>query len=317
MSLSHSSSKRLIFMGTPEFSVAALKVLIESGHNVVAVYTRPPKARDRGHHIQKTPVHICADQYNIPVYTPKSLRNEEEQSFFKSLDADLAIVAAYGLILPLEILNAPRLGCVNIHASLLPKWRGAAPIQRAIMAEDDETGVTLMQMDVGLDTGAMLVKSYVRITQETTASLLHDQLMESGANLLKDSLESLLSEHIQSEVQPEEGVVYAAKLEKAEGQLDWELSATALSARVRALNPWPGTWFTFNDVIIKVISVDVIKGDSLAPGTLFAREGYALCVVCGKDALSLNIVQRAGGKPLDAEAFLRGSSAFLGAVKQR
>lgn len=297
--------QRLIFMGTPEFSVRALKVLIESGHNVVAVYTRSPKARDRGHNIQKTPVHVCADEHNIPVYTPKSLRNEEEQAFFKSLNADLAIVAAYGLILPVEILKAPRLGCVNIHASLLPRWRGAAPIQRAIMAEDAETGVTLMQMDVGLDTGDMLVKSYVPISTEITASSLHDQLMESGATLLRDSLDALLLQTIQAEAQPEEGVMYAAKLEKPEGELNWNQSATALQARIRALNPWPGTWFTLNDIAIKVLEAEVVDA-SLRAGTFFEIENHALCVACEQGGLSLKTVQRAGGKPLDAEAFLRG-----------
>ncbi|MDP3372279.1 MAG: methionyl-tRNA formyltransferase [Candidatus Paracaedibacteraceae bacterium] len=307
MSLSILAPKRLIFMGTPEFSVAALKVLIDSGHDVVAVYTRPPKARDRGQTVQKTPVHVCADEHNIPVYTPKSLRNETEQAFFKSLNADLAVVAAYGLILPIEILDAPRLGCVNIHASLLPRWRGAAPIQRAIMAEDSETGVTLMQIDVGLDTGAMLVKSHIAVSTETTASSLHDQLMESGAMLLRDSLEGLLLQTIQSEVQPEEGIMYAAKLEKLEGELDWNQSATALHARIRALNPWPGTWFTLNNAVIKVLTAEVIDIEAFfTPGTFFENEHHALCVACGQGALSFKVMQRAGGKPLEVEAFLRG-----------
>ena len=303
--------QRIIFMGTPAFSVEALRVLIDSRHEVVAVYTRPPTPRDRGHQVQKSPVHMCAEEHNIPVYTPKSLRNEEEQAFFKSLNADLAVVAAYGLILPSLILDAPRVGCVNLHASLLPRWRGAAPIQRAIMAEDKETGITLMQMDIGLDTGAMLAKSYLPITSETTTPILHDQLATSGAVLLRDSLEGLLAQTIQAITQPVDGVTYAAKLEKAEGQLDWNETALALHARVRGLNPWPGTWFSVEDLIVKVIEAEIIADHHFEPGVFFSTQDHALCVACEKGSLALKTVQRAGGKPMDAHAFLQGFPTLL------
>jgi methionyl-tRNA formyltransferase len=312
--------QRIIFMGTPAFSVETLRVLIDSPHEVVAVYTRPPTPRDRGHHVQKSPVHICAEEHNIPVYTPKSLRNEEEQAFFKSLNADLAVVVAYGLILPFPILDAPRVGCVNLHASLLPRWRGAAPIQRAIMAEDAETGITLMQMDIGLDTGAMLAKSSVPITSEITTPILHDQLATSGAALLRDSLEGLLSQTIPAIPQPTEGVTYAAKLEKAEGQLDWKETATALHARIRGLTPWPGTWFLVDNITVKVIAAEVItdhpiKEGQFEPGVFFSTHDHALCVACKKGSLALKMVQRSGGKPMDAYAFLQGLPALLNLVQ--
>ena len=306
---------RLIFMGTPAFSVGALKVLIESGHDVVAVYTRPPKARDRGHQIQKSPVHMCADEYNISVYTPKTLRNEDEQSLFASHNADLAVVVAYGLILPAAVLAAPRWGCVNLHASVLPRWRGAAPIQRAIMAGDVETGITLMQMDEGLDTGAMLAKSIVPILPTTTASVLHDLLADSGAELLRISLDGLLHGRLMAIKQSDEGVVYADKLQKEEGLLDYNQSAAHLGARVRALTPWPGTWVMFGDTVIKVLSATPIDDTLFPPGTFFATKEYPLCLACKIGALRLDLVQRAGGKPLDADAFLRGFSAFVDALK--
>ncbi|MES2607169.1 MAG: methionyl-tRNA formyltransferase [Pseudomonadota bacterium] len=315
MSEQHHIPQRIIFMGTPSFSVEALQILINSPHEVIAVYTRPPTPRDRGHHVQKSPVHIRAEEHNIHVYTPKSLRNEDEQLFFKSLNADLAVVAAYGLILPLAILEAPRLGCVNLHASLLPRWRGAAPIQRAIMAEDEETGITLMQMDIGLDTGAMLAKSYLPITSETTTPVLHDQLATSGAALLRDSLNGLLEQAIIAIPQPTEGVTYAAKLEKAEGQLNWNEPATALHAHVRALNPWPGTWFSVEGVTIKVLAADIIVDHSFEPGVFFSTDDHALCVACTKGSLALKIVQRSGGKPMNAHAFLQGFPALLESLK--
>lgn len=307
--------QRIVFMGTPTFSVEALRVLIQSQHTVVAVYTRPPTPRDRGHHVQKSPVHICAEEHNIPVYTPKTLRNEEEQILFKSLNADLAVVAAYGLILPSPILEAPRVGCVNIHASLLPRWRGAAPIERAIMAEDSETGITLMQMDIGLDTGAMLTQSFVPITPTTTASTLHDQLAISGAELLRDWLDRLLSQTITEKPQPVDGVTYAAKLEKHEGKLDWTETATSLHARIRALNPWPGTWFSVNDTRIKVIEAEALTINHFEPGTFFSTQDQALCVACTNGALSLKTVQRSGGKPMNAHAFLQGFPILLKSIK--
>ncbi len=315
MSIPPLTPQRIIFMGTPTFSVEALRVLIDSPHEVIAVYTRPPTPRDRGHQVQKSPVHICAEKHNVPVYTPKSLRNEEEQAFFKSLNADLAVVVAYGLILPAPILDAPRIGCVNLHASLLPRWRGAAPIQRAIMAEDVETGITLMQMDVGLDTGTMLAKSYIPITPKTTTPILHDQLAMSGAALLRESLNSLLSQTITAIPQPTEGVTYAAKLEKAEGKLDWNETATALHARVRGLAPWPSTWFVVNDITVKVLAAELIPDSHFEPGVFFSTQNHALCVACTNGSLALKTMQRAGGKPMDAHAFLQGIPALLALIQ--
>ena len=299
-------------MGTPQFSVGALGVLIESGHDVVAVYTRPPKACGRGYLVQKSPIHIYAEEHHIPVYTPKTLRDADEQALFASHKADLAVVAAYGLILPTPILTASRLGCVNIHASLLPRWRGAAPIQRAIMAGDTESGITLMQMDEGLDTGAMLAKAVVSIMQSTITPILHDLLARAGAELLRDTLDDLLNSRITPTVQPTEGVVYAHKLEKAEGALDYTQTASHLSACVRALTPWPGTWVTFEDTIIKVLSVTPFDESPFPPGTFFSMPQFPLCLACKKGSLSLDFVQRAGGKPLDAATFLRGVAGLAG-----
>jgi methionyl-tRNA formyltransferase len=318
------SKAKIIFMGTPVFAVSALQALIDAGYQVVAVYTQAPKAKGRGHHVQSSPVHQLADLHSIPVFTPKSLRPAEEIALFESHDADLAVVAAYGLLLPLGILNAPRLGCINLHGSLLPRWRGAAPIHRALMAGDTETGITLMQMDVGLDTGAMLAKSYVPISEDTTLLELHDLLAQSGADLMIQNLESVLASALTAEPQPEDGVSYAHKLEKSEGLLNWDLSATELSTRIRALNPWPGSWFMFEDTPIKVLKAVVVstsdgtlsdddraRVQSAPVGTFFKTQTHEMCVISGdRSVLSLLELQRPGGKPLSVAAFLAGMNAL-------
>lgn len=297
---------RLAFMGTPDFSVPALQALIKSSHKVVAVYSQPPRPSGRGHKITKTPIHIVAEENNIPVFTPPSLRSQGEQKQFTNLDLDLAVVAAYGLILPKEILKSPRYGCFNIHASLLPRWRGAAPIQRAILAGDSQTGITLMQMDEGLDTGDMLAKESLKITHQTTGESLHDDLSLLGAKMLLPLLDSLdcLSPHQQDETK----VTYAAKLLKAEAQLDFTKSAQELERQIRAFTPWPSSFFLWQGKTIKVLKAHVISRDSTQqPGTLCV-EKHHLSIICKEGALALEQVQPQGKRPLDIKAFLNGYS---------
>jgi len=237
------SKLRLAFMGTPDFAVSALRMLVQAGHTIVAVYSQPPKPAGRGQEIRRSPVHRAASELNLKVRTPKTLRDEEEQKKFADLNLDAAIVVAYGLILPPPILAAPRFGCFNIHASLLPRWRGAAPIQRALLAGDTETGITIMQMDAGLDTGPMLAQDKLPITPQTTAETLHDSLSIRGAMLIGRVLNDLVAEKITLIPQPEEGVTYAAKLTRGEGRIDWNKPASELERQIRAFEPWPGSFF--------------------------------------------------------------------------
>ncbi|MBY0281760.1 MAG: methionyl-tRNA formyltransferase [Alphaproteobacteria bacterium] len=294
-------------MGSPEFSVSALSKLIEAGHEIVAVYCQPPRAKDRGHTVQKGAVHLAAEALNLSVYTPKSLKGEEEQAIFKSHNADVAVVAAYGLILPKVILEAPKLGCINIHASLLPRWRGAAPIHRAILEGDKETGITIMQMDEGLDTGDILSMQSLPITQSTTTPTLHDQLSKLGAELIVKTLENLST--ITPTPQPAEGVTYAHKLVKSEGHLDWNLPAVELKRKIAALNPWPGTWFDHKDIPIKVLEASVISQKG-KPGEFLQTLDHSWVVCCSEGALSLEKVQKPGSKPLSTLEFLRGYPVF-------
>jgi methionyl-tRNA formyltransferase len=304
---------RLVFMGTPDFAVPSLNALIEAGHELVCVYSQPPRPAGRGQQVQKSPVHRFAEERGIPVRTPKSLRNAEAQEEFAALRADAAVVAAYGLILPQPILDAPRLGCLNVHGSLLPRWRGAAPIQRAILAGDAETGITIMQMDIGLDTGGMLLKGTVPITRETTASSLHDQLAALGARLIVEALEGIAAGRLTAEPQPEEGVTYAAKLTREDGRLDWRQPAAFVERQVRALTPWPGCWFDAPKAgdaknggteRIKVLKAELApEAGSAAPGTVLDNQ---LSVACADGAVRLTAVQRPGKAPVDGAAFLRG-----------
>lgn len=293
-------------MGSPDFSVPALKALKQAGHTIVAVYCQPPRSKDRGHHLQKGAVHQAAEQMGIPVYTPTTLRDAATQREFASHQADAAIVAAYGLILPQVILDIPPYGCLNIHASLLPRWRGAAPIQRAILAGDTETGITIMQMEAGLDTGPMLVKKNVPITLDTTTPLLHDTLAEKGANLIVGTLADLDDYRRQAIVQPEEGVTYAAKLVKAEGQLDFSKPAHQLDRAIRALNPWPGTWLDHNGTVIKILKARPLDGDYGLPGQFSHTTQDPLIVSCAEGGLALQTLQKPGGRPMDVLDFLRG-----------
>jgi methionyl-tRNA formyltransferase len=296
----------IVFMGTPDFAVEALKALTHNPlYRVACVYTQPPRPAGRGHQLTPSPVHTYALSQGIEVRTPLSLKTEEEQEKFKALKADLAIVAAYGLILPLPILEAPRLGCLNIHASLLPRWRGAAPIQRAIEAGDRKTGITLMQMDVGLDTGAMLAAKETPITSETTGKTLHDTLAGLGATLLIETLPAYMAGQIHPIPQPLEGITYAHKVDKQEGLLDWTFDAETLFRKMRALTPFPGVWFFFDGMRIKIHDASIISSSFSPPGIVLNDQ---LHIACGKGTFCPRLLQKEGGKTLPLEEFLRGFS---------
>lgn len=302
-----SSLPKIVFMGTPVFAVTALKGLYEAGYPIVAVYSQPPKPVGRGYKVTPCPVHVYAESMEIPVYTPQSLRPADVQEVFRSHGADLGIVAAYGLILPKAILEAPQYGCLNIHGSLLPRWRGAAPIQRSIMAGDAETGITIMKMDEGLDTGPMLTKGVVSITPQTACLHLHDALSELGAKLLLETIPGYVDGSITLETQPEEGITYAHKLSKEESHLDWNRSAWELDCQIRGSSMWPGTYFVHAGTTFKVSKALVVERnftESVLPGTVLDDQ---LTIACGSGgALRLLTVQKPGGKWLSAEEFLRG-----------
>jgi len=293
---------RIVFMGSPDFSVPALAALIDAGNEIACVYSQPPRPAGRGQHERPCPVHAFAAARGLSVRTPKSLKDAATQAAFADLAADVAVVAAYGLILPRPVLDAPRLGCVNIHASLLPRWRGAAPIQRAIIAGDDESGITIMQMDAGLDTGDMLARQAVPITATTTASDLHDGLAALGAGMIASVLADLAAGRLTPEPQPEDGVTYADKLSRAESRLDFSLTAAELERRVRALNPWPGVWFEHAGACIKVLAAEAVdlKG---TPGTVLDD---GLAIACAGGALRPLRLQRPGKGAVETAAFLRG-----------
>lgn len=301
-------------MGTPAFSVATLAALADA-HDIVACYTRAPKpAGRRGLTLTKSPVHELADTRGIPVFTPRSLRDSEQTELFCSHNADVAMVVAYGLILPKPILDAPRHGCLNLHASLLPRWRGAAPIQRAIMAGDAETGVMVMRMEEGLDTGPVALTARLPIEPDATAGDLHDALMGAGAGLAVEALAALGQGRLSFTAQPEEGVLYAHKIEKAECRIDWAQDAAAVHNRIRGLSPFPGAWFEadFGKGVerVKVLRSTRAAGSG-APGAVLPG---GLVVACWDGAVRLTQVQRAGGKPVSADEFLRGVQALPASV---
>lgn len=302
---------RIIFMGTPAFSVPTLQVLLGSRHQVVAVYSQPPRPSGRGHQIQKSPIHRLAECSGIPIFTPTNFKNEEEQALFASHKADIAVVIAYGLILPETILEMPRLGCLNVHASLLPRWRGAAPIQRAIEAGDPETGITIMKMDAGLDTGPMLLKKSVPIMLETTTMDLHDTLSEMGGPLLLEALEAYNAGTLQPIPQPTQGVTYAVKLTREEAQIDWRQPAGVWVRKIQAFTPWPGIWFDHEGTRLKVLAAQAISTMKGNPGTVLDDQ---LTIACGEGALRIQTLQRPGGGILDAASFLRGYPLPIGTV---
>jgi methionyl-tRNA formyltransferase len=304
---------KLAFLGTSEFAVPALKALVEAGHDVVAVYTRAPKPAGRGQQERRTPVHELALSLGLTVRTPKGLRSEEEAAAFKALDLDAAVVVSYGHILPKAFLEAPVLGCINIHGSLLPRWRGAAPIHRAILAGDAETGVTIMRMDEGLDTGPMLLAESTPISAADSAETVHDRLAELGGRLIVSTLDALVAKTIEPVPQPDDGVTYAHKLGKEEGALDWRRPAAELERKVRAFHPWPGTWFDVEGERIKVLGAALALAAG-APGTVsISRDGFPV-VACGVGGLKLLTLQRAGKSAQAADAFLRGFALATGTV---
>ncbi len=301
---------RVAFMGTPEFSCSVLKALLDSPHEVVCVYSQPPKRAGRGKNLRPTPVHQMAEEAGIEVRTPKSLKAEDIQADFVALDVDVAVVVAYGLLLPKPILDAPKFGCLNLHASLLPRWRGAAPIQRVIMAGDAETGVGIMQMAEGLDTGDVLAEEKCLISEQTTAGSLHDELANIGSALMVETLGNLGNGTLIPVIQPEEGVTYASKIDKAEAAIDWKRSATELSQHIRGLSPFPGAYFEHDGTRIKVLNAQVANGNGTA-GELLDDE---LTIACGTGALKLTLLQRAGKSPMTTKVFVNGYKIPKGEV---
>ncbi|MGV6805356.1 MAG: methionyl-tRNA formyltransferase [Ruegeria sp.] len=291
---------RVIFMGTPEFSVPVLDALVQAGHDIAAVYCQPPRPAGRGKKDRPTPVHARAVQLGLPVRHPISLKSPEEQADFADLNADIAVVVAYGLILPQPILDAPRQGCLNIHASLLPRWRGAAPIHRAIMAGDAETGICIMQMEAGLDTGPVLLRQATPIGPEETTAQLHDRLSAMGADLIVQALSRL--PELVAQPQPEVGVTYAAKIDKAEARVDWSRPAVEVDAQIRGLSPFPGAWTEIEGERVKLLVSRLSDGQGV-PGQVLDD---ALRVACGTGAVELLRLQRAGKAAQDRETFLRG-----------
>jgi methionyl-tRNA formyltransferase len=304
---------RVVFMGTPDFAVPTLSEILGQGHEVVAVYTRAPAAAGRGMELKPSPVHRLAERFGLPVLTPKTLRTEEAAQTFRAHEADVAVVVAYGMILPKAILDAPALACLNLHASLLPRWRGAAPIQRAIMAGDRETGVAVMRMEEGLDTGPVAIVERVAITPDMTAGDLHDRLMGLGADLMVRSLAALSRGGLSFTPQPTEGVTYAHKLTNEDSRIDWARAASDVHNQVRGLSPFPGAYFTADvgkgPERVKVLRTALGEGSG-APGTLLDAAGT---VACGDGALRLVQVQPAGKPAMGADAFLRGRRLGPGA----
>ena len=295
---------RLAFMGTPDFAVPALQALHAAGHTIAAVYAQPPRPAGRGQTLRPSPVHAAATQLGLPVRTPARLRHDQnEHAAFAALRLDAAIVAAYGLILPQPMLDAPTRGCINIHASLLPRWRGAGPIQAAILAGDPETGITIMRMEAGLDTGPMLRSEPVPITPETTAATLHDTLATLGARLILETLD----QNPPPTPQPQ-GATYAPKLTRNSGRLDWTQDSATLDRTIRALVPWPGAWTTLDHEPLKILAAQpepapIAPPSPVLPGTVL---DHNLLIACGTGALRIRRLQRPGRAPMDAPALLRG-----------
>ena len=290
---------RIVFMGTPDFSVPVLEALVSAGHEIACVYCQPPRPAGRGKKSRPSPVQARAEAMRLPVRHPVSLRDASEQAAFAALDAEIAVVVAYGLILPQPILDAPARGCLNIHASLLPRWRGAAPIQRAIMAGDAETGVCIMQMEAGLDTGPVLLRQATPIGPEDTAADLHDRLSVLGAAMITDTLAEL--EELTPTPQPAEGVTSAEKIDKAEARIDWARPAVEVDRQIRGLAPFPGAWCEIDGGRVKLLGSRLDEGAG-TPGTHLG----ALRVACGTGAVRITHLQKQGGKALETEEFLRG-----------
>jgi methionyl-tRNA formyltransferase len=288
---------RIVFMGSPDFAVPSLRALVAAGHEVVAVYAQPPRPAGRGKAERKTAVQLAAEDLGLTVRTPRTLRDADEQARFRALDADLGVVAAYGLILPAPILEVPKGGCVNVHASLLPRWRGAAPIQRAILAGDEVSGVTIMRMDEGLDTGPMLLRRELSISNKN-AGQVTEELSKLGSNALLEWIDHPTP----PEAQPEAGVTYASKVDKAETRIDWGRPAEEIERQVRAFAPAPGAWFEAKGERIKLLSAEHVDGEG-RPGDVI---GEPLVIACGEEAIHCRTVQRAGKGPMEIRELLRG-----------
>lgn len=301
---------RLAFMGTPDFAVPTLRALIDSGHEIARVYSQPPRRAGRGKAVRPSPVQRAAEEAGLPVETPESFRDADVLARFAALDLDAAVVIAYGQILPPGALAAPRLGCFNVHASLLPRWRGAAPIQRAIMAGDAETGIAIMQMEEGLDTGPVLSIARTPIGPEDTAGTLHDRLAEMGAGLMVEALDDVAAGRATAQPQPAEGVTYATKIEKAEARIDWTRPAFELDRHIRGLAPFPGAWCEINGERVKLLMSRPEQGEGV-PGT--ALDDHLL-IACGEGALRLTRLQRSGRGASDAVDMLRGFPIPVGSV---
>jgi methionyl-tRNA formyltransferase len=302
----------LIFMGTPAFAATILKSLIAAEHRLLAVYTQPPRPAGRGHRLQPSPVQLLTEQHGIEVRCPAGLRDRETQAGFAALGAEAAVVAAYGLILPPGMLTAPQLGCLNVHASLLPRWRGAAPIQRALLAGDRETGITIMQMEKGLDTGPILMQQPLSIGPVATTTGLTEELAQLGGRLIVAALDSLAEGTLFPHPQPQEGITYAPKISREEGRLDWRRPAAELERRVRALDPWPGAYFEHDGVPIRVLAAAALAdAPGNPPGAVLDDR---LSIACGSGVLRLLRLQRPGRAPLDASEFLRGYSIPPGKI---
>jgi len=306
-------SLRIIFMGTPEFSVPTLRALVDAGHDIAAVYTQPPRPGGRrGLDLQKSPVHQAAELLGLPVLTPPNFKAEEDRAEFKAFNADVAVVVAYGLLLPEAILSGTRLGCYNGHASLLPRWRGAAPIQRAIMAGDTETGMMVMQMEKGLDTGPVALTAHVAIEPNMTAGELHDSLMLAGARLMREAVLKLEDGDLPLTPQAEDGVLYAAKIDKAETRIQFSRSSQDVHNHIRGLSPFPGAWFEMEiggkPERVKVLATEMASGMGEAGSVL----DDALTIACASGAVRLLRLQKAGGKPMLAADFLRGTPVSVG-----
>lgn len=299
-----SKSLKIIFAGTPDFSVQPLEALIDSEHEVIGVYTQPDRPAGRGRKLKLGPVKEVAIRHDIPVYQPKNFRDEADLKQLQDLKADLMVVVAYGLLLPTAVLNAPRLGCVNIHASLLPRWRGAAPIQRAILAGDDETGITIMQMDEGLDTGPMLHILRCPITPEDTGGTLHDKLALLGATALMEALPGIVDGSLQAEVQNDDGMLYAKKLDKNEAWLDWNQPAEELVRQVHAFTPWPIAQTRLGDATLRIWGAEWIPDCSGAPGQVLETSRAGIVVAAASGGIKITRLQMPGKRAVSAADFL-------------
>lgn len=308
---------RVAFMGTPQFALPTLQALYDQGHGILAVYCQPPKPVGRGYHIQPSPVQAWAEQHHLNVRTPAVLNRDEEYAFLKSLNLDVIVVVAYGKIIRSNILSLPRFGCINVHASLLPRWRGAAPIQHCILEGDSQTGITFMLMDEGMDTGAILGQKNITLTKQATTTWLQDQLSVMGGKYINETLAHWTKGHLQPSPQSEIGITHAPKINKIDGFLNWNQPSDCLERKVRALNPWPGTWFelmmhekTERIRVLKAIADPDMNTASFLPGTIIHQKGW---IACSSGGFLPTLVQRTGKNPIDFDSFLRGFSLPVGA----